>query len=209
MEVGCNSGSFLAELKQELQRQKIYELCTLQGIDIDAKAVQKSVDPELNLFAVSAEEFVKNNYLEFDLVVHFELIEHLVDPFNFMISINDLLKESGFHYFHTPNANGMDNVALDFNSTRLLAHGIFPPMHINAFTVENIIHSSLRSGFKVISVGTPGMLDVDMVKLMTHEMDAKQTFSKISDFSDSQLATIQSWLVALKASSHMEVTLKK
>jgi len=64
-----------------------------------------------------------------------------------MESINKLLKVSGVHYFHTPNINGMDNIALNWNSKRLLAHGIFPPMHLNAFTMQNITLFALRSGF--------------------------------------------------------------
>ena len=209
LEVGCNSGVFLSELKQGLKTENIYKYCILQGVDIDKEAVQKSVDSELELFAMPVEVFAKNKPSEFDLVIHFELIEHLADPFQFMISINKLLKSSGLHHFHTPNALGMDNVALDWNSTRLLAHGIFPPMHVNAFTVLNITHFALRTGFKGISVDTPGLLDVDMVKLMAKEIDCNSPFSKIIDFTEDQLATIQNWLIMLNASSHMRVNLKK
>jgi 2-polyprenyl-3-methyl-5-hydroxy-6-metoxy-1,4-benzoquinol methylase len=209
LEVGCSSGVFLAELKHGLAIKKLLDKCDLQGVDIDQNAVNKSVDPELDLIAMPVEKFSESNSSEFDLVVHFELIEHLSDPFQFMVSINKLLKPSGIHHFHTPNALGMDNVALGWNYTRLLAHGIFPPMHINAFTTQNIVHFALRSGFNVVSVDTPGKLDVDIVRLIDEELSDDSPFTAIKDFTEEQLAIIQSWLQFLNASSHMRVNLQK
>jgi len=209
LEIGCGSGVFLSELKRGLSIEGLLDLCELQGVDIDQNAIQKSVDSCLNLFAASAEEFSKNNTSKFNLVIHFELIEHLSDPFQFMITIRQMLKTSGIHHFHTPNALGMDNVVMNWNSTRLLAHGIFPPMHINAFTTQNIVHFSLRSGFRVISVDTPGKLDVDIVRLMLDEVGEESPFREIKNFSDKQLAVIQTWLQSLNACSHMRVTLEK
>jgi len=209
LEVGCSSGIFLSELQSRLTKDGLLERCELQGVDIDHNAIQKSVDPDLNLTAMAVEKFSKNNSSEFDLIVHFELIEHLADPFQFMVSVNGLLKPSGIHHFHTPNALGMDNIALGWNATRVLAHGIFPPMHINAFTTQNVVHFSLRSKFKIVSIDTPGKLDVDIVKLLSNELGEDSQFSAINDFTEEQLALIQSWLCTLNASSHMRVTLEK
>jgi 2-polyprenyl-6-hydroxyphenyl methylase / 3-demethylubiquinone-9 3-methyltransferase len=209
LEVGCSSGIFLSELKSGLAKEGLLDRCDLQGVDIDQSAIRQSVDTDLNLEALPVEKFAENNTSVFDLVVHFELIEHLSDPFQFMESINTLLKSSGVHHFHTPNALGMDNQALGWNATRLLAHGIFPPMHVNAFTTQNILHFSLRSGFKVVSVDTPGKLDVDIVKLLANELEDDSPYSSIVDFTDDQLAVVQGWLNTLNASSHMRVTLEK
>jgi len=209
LEVGCNSGVFLSELKQALSIEKLSSSCTLQGVDIDKEAIQRSVDPDLDLIASPIEEFSKGNSAEFDLIIHFELIEHLHNPFQFMESINRLLKPSGIHHFDTPNINGMDNMALNWNSKRLLAHGIFPPMHLNAFTTQNITLFALRSGFNMVSLDTPGKLDVDIVRLMRDELPGNSPFSKINDFTEEQLSIIQGWLQLLNASSHMRVTLKK
>ena len=209
LEVGCSSGVFLAELKQGLALENLLDNCLLCGVDIDKNAIQKSIDSDLNLVAMPVEKFAEKNSDEFDLVIHFELIEHLSDPFQFMVSINKLLKPSGAHHFHTPNALGMDNIALDWNSTRLLAHAIFPPMHINAFTTQNIVHFALRTGFNVVSIDTPGKLDVDIIRLMSEELTKQSNFKSINDFTDEQLAIIQSWLQLLNASSHMRVNLAK
>ena len=209
LEVGCSSGVFLAELKLGLAQNGLLENCELQGVDIDKSSVEKSVDADLKLIAMPVEKFSEYNNCEFDLVIHFELIEHLSDPYKFMVAVNDLLKPSGVHYFHTPNLLGFDNTALSWNSTRLLAHGIFPPMHINAFTTQNITYFALRANFNVVSIDTPGKLDVDIVKLVKNELSNDSPFKFINEFTDDQLAIIQSWLQILNASSHMRVTLKK
>lgn len=102
LEVGCSSGVFLAELKQGLMAEGILNDCDLQGVDIDKNAIQQSIDPELNLIAMPVEKFAEKNSDEFDLVVHFELIEHLSDPYKFMVSINNLLKNLVFTIFIPP-----------------------------------------------------------------------------------------------------------
>ena len=209
LEIGCGSGVFLSELKAGLSIEGLLNQCELQGVDIDQNAIKKSVDSDLNLFAESVEEFSKNNTSKFDMVIHFELIEHLSDPFQFMTTIYQMLKPSGIHHFHTPNALGMDNVVMNWNSTRLLAHGIFPPMHINAFTTQNIVHFALRSKFRVLLIDTPGKFDVDIVRLMLDEVSDESSFKEIKNFSDEQLAVIQTWLQLLNACSHMRVTLER
>lgn len=80
-----------------------------------------------------------------------------------MVATKKLMSDGGLHHFHTPNALGMDNQALGYNSFRALAHGIFPPMHLQAFTPQNIGHFAMRSGYSIVQMDTPGNFDVDMV----------------------------------------------
>ena len=68
---------------------------------------------------------------------------------------------------------------------------------------------ALRSSFDVISIETPGIFDVDIVKLSCDELDNSSRFKSIKLFNDDQLAHVQSWLQKLKASVHMEVALRK
>jgi 2-polyprenyl-3-methyl-5-hydroxy-6-metoxy-1,4-benzoquinol methylase len=164
LEIGCSSGAFLSELKESLSSVGMLDKCILAGIDIDETAVRKNVDSSIEIYAVGAEEYAKSSEEKYDLIIHFELIEHLQNPFSFMQSVAKLLTPNGLHHFHTPNGNGFDNQALGYNEFRALAHGIFPPMHLQAFTPQNIVHFSIRSGFKVVQIDTPGNFDVDIVK---------------------------------------------
>ena len=95
---------------------------------------------DLELTASNAEAYVKSAAGRYDIILHFELIEHLADPYTFMTSLYSLLKTDGVMFFSTPNADGLEMLASGYNDFRLLAHSIFPPMHLNAFSVSNIGH---------------------------------------------------------------------
>ncbi|MBT6600236.1 MAG: class I SAM-dependent methyltransferase [Nitrospina sp.] len=208
LEIGCSSGAFLSELKTGLEEQELLKNCSLSGIDIDSSAIEKNVDQGLNLYGMSVENFSKNTKEKFDLIIHFELVEHLRDPFNFMLSVHKLLLDDGLHHFCTPNMLGFENIAIGYNEFRPLAHGIFPPMHLHSFTTQNIIHFSIRSGFKVAQIDTPGNFDVDIVANAVDGNPDNQ-FSFISEFTEKQLGIVQHWLKLLSASSHMRCTLLK
>jgi len=205
LEVGCSSGSHLSELKALLSKEMSHMQIHYVGIDIDENAIKENVDRDLNLFATSVERFAHSDIEKFDLIIHFELIEHLIDPFTFMKKIKSLLKDGGLHHFQTPNANGFDNKALGYNEFRPLAHGIFPPMHLQSFTPINIMHFSLRSGFKLVQVDTPGNFDVDIVKVFGSNVS--HPFIGLDLVPKKYLAIFQNWIGHLNASSHMRITL--
>lgn len=205
LEIGCSSGAFLSELK-DATNENLKDLKIIYyGIDIDRIAISKNVDPEVNLEAISVEDFSENTSQKFDLILHFELLEHLQDPYSFMKSVRNLMCDNSLHHFHTPNANGFDNTALGYNDFRPLAHGIFPPMHLQAFTPLNITHFALSTGFKLLQIDTPGNFDVDIVRTFLGRKDS--TFSLIHSIPENYLAIFQQWLKVLGASSHMRVTL--
>lgn len=208
LEVGCSSGSFLSKLTKALDNSKILSRVNIVGIDIDADAIKRSVDRGLELKVSSIEEFALNNSSSYDLILHFELIEHLINPLGFMRNVNQLLAPGGYCYFHTPNSSGMDNIALGYNNFRPIAHGIFPPMHLQGFNSQNLLHFVISSGFNLISHDTQGIFDVDIVKTFGN-LDDLGSFANINSFSDNQLAIVQSWLQELKASSHMSCTIQK
>lgn len=207
LEVGCNSGAFLNELNLALTDLGLSGSVEVLGIDIDKSAVENPVCEELNLFHSSAEEFVRTGENSFDLILHFELIEHLNDPFSFCEALNRLLCENGVMYFHTPNILGMDNKAISYNEFRPLAHGIFPPMHLNAFSTQNVGHFLLRAGFKIKCIETPGSLDVDIVRQFAA---SESQFSILKSIASEQyLAIVQKLLTLVNASAHMAVTAEK
>jgi 2-polyprenyl-6-hydroxyphenyl methylase / 3-demethylubiquinone-9 3-methyltransferase len=211
LEVGCSSGSFLKGLKDYLNNECSETEFDFYGIDLDADAINKKVDDKLKLCCTSAErytELANDLQLKFDFVLHYELIEHLVYPVDFMKAIKSLLTIGGFCVFTTPNAAGAENLASDYNTRRLIAHAIFPPMHLNAFSVQNIAYFSMRCGFDIIEIKTPGKLDVDMI--VKNKMYINNSiFSSISDITcEDTLEKIQMLLAASFASSHMQVILR-
>ena len=207
LDIGCNSGAFLHEIHSLLLRENLIKDIQLVGIDIDKNATDKPVSDVFEILHSSAEEFVENHANSFDLILHFELIEHLYNPYNFLQSVKKLLTEGGYTYFHTPNALGLDNQALSYNDFRPLAHGIFPPMHLQAFTTQNILHFLLRVGLEMEEVSTPGNFDIDIIK---NFLSSEGKFSFLHSYESKQdLAGIQRLAQLLGCSSHMAVKAKK
>lgn len=207
LEIGSNSGAFLYELRECLIKERCADKVSLTGIDIDESAVNNPVDNNISLFHSSAEDFVGKSQSPFDLILHFEVIEHLQNPFAFCRALRELLDNEGLMYFHTPNALGLDNQALSYNDFRPLAHGIFPPMHLNAFTTQNISHFLIRSGFSVRNIETPGNFDVDIVRQFCGENSELSVINEIKD--EQNLAILQFVLRTLGASSHLAVLAAK
>jgi 2-polyprenyl-6-hydroxyphenyl methylase/3-demethylubiquinone-9 3-methyltransferase len=208
LEIGCNSGTFLAKLQYFLRQEIPEKTVHLFGIDIDNNSISAPVDNDLNLSCANAENYVKSAFNQFDLILHFELIEHLVDPFTFSKNTYDLLKPGGYVIFTTPNANGLEMIASPYNQYRLLAHAIFPPMHLNAFSTTNMTHFALRAGFQMIHMDTPGKLDVDMVTLCQTDVE-DEGLRLLADYDDNTKALIQHIVNLSGLSSHMRCVFQK
>jgi len=209
LEIGANSGVFLSELRDGLEQLFPEISFSLLGIDIDQSAVDRNVDQRNRLICCSAEDYFSIVEERPDMVVHFELIEHLPDPFSFARAVYDFLSPGSLHFFTTPNLNGFDNVALGYNQLRLLAHAIFPPMHVNAFSTTNVGLFAMRAGFDVVEVATPGIFDADILALCKDHLPEGSVFKQLDIDSDYQKAVLQAVIQELNISSHMEVTLRK
>lgn len=211
LEVGCSSGLFLQGLQDYLSINFPQIKLSLCGIDLDQDAISKSVDNRLNLRCCSAEDLktTESEVGTYDLVLHYELIEHLLDPFQFMMTVKELLKPGGYSVFTTPNALGAENLASGYNSRRLIAHAIFPPMHLNAFSVQNIPLFSYRLGLEIVEISTPGKLDIDMIS-KNRSFLTDESFITIADIEDEVVKThLQKYTANCLASSHMQCILRK
>ena len=203
LDIGCNSGSFLNEIQKKLKIINIEDKVKLIGIDIDKTAIENKVSASLELYCSSAENFIKKNKNKFDIVMFFELIEHLSNPFRFIKSVKTLINHGGYAYFHTPNNKGLDNRALGYNDFRPLAHGIFPPKHLQAFNTQNISHFIIRGGLSIIDIKTPGNFDIDILR---RYIKKNNHFAYLLKFKDkNSFAIIQKVIRDLEASSHMSV----
>ncbi len=210
LEVGCGSGAFLSQLRNYFDVSCNNDAIDINynGIDIDCHAISKCVSKHINLECCSIEEYSDNKSKEYDLIFHFELIEHLKDPALLMQKTHNLLKDEGVLLFTTQNSNGLEMMASNYNSYRILAHSIFPPMHLNAFSTTNILHFSLRNGFNLRDLTTPGRLDVDMVTI-TSEFIEDKVFKEISNLDKKNKGLLQNVISKLMCSSHMQCVLTK
>lgn len=94
-----------------------------------------------------------------DLVVCFEVLEHVYDPLGFVRALSQFAKPNGYVMVSTLGVNGFDIQVLWEKSK-----SIFPPHHINFLSVDGFRRLFSRSGFVEVEVLTPGKLDVDIVR---------------------------------------------
>lgn len=207
LEIGCNNGTFLSLLKEFVFSINAQSKINLYGVDIDESVIKNSVDKSLDLRALPAEQLNDLN-IKFDMILNFELIEHLNDPVTFLNSIYENLLDGGFLIFTTPNSLGLEMKAIGYNKTRLLAHSIFPPMHLNAFNTQNILLFANKNKFKMKTIETPGKLDVDLLNAVSNELE-DENLKEISLMNEKTKAYFQYLTSYLHSSSHMRVVLEK
>jgi SAM-dependent methyltransferase len=94
-----------------------------------------------------------------DLVVCFEVLEHVFDPLAFVKNLVSLARPGGYVFVSTLGVDGFDIQVLWEKS-----NCIFPPHHINFLSVAGFQRLFERAGLESIDVTTPGVLDVDIVR---------------------------------------------
>lgn len=200
VDVGAGFGTFCEEVQKLEIFEKIIAVepaqdfansCRQKGIEVIEKPIE---EVELN---------------DVDVITNFELIEHLYNPKDFLISSSKVLPKGGLLILTTPNINGFD-----LNVLGKLSNNIVGPNHINYFNTESIKYLLDSAGFETIEVLTPGKLDAELVrlKILSGEMDiSNQPFLKqvLIDRWDEIGSTFQQFLADSRLSSHMWVVARK
>ncbi len=143
-----------------------------------------------------------------DVVACFEVIEHLFSVSDFLRQCSRLLKTNGLLILTCPNSAGFDVGTLG------LLSNTFDHEHLNYFTTESLTRLIAHSGFRVLSVETPGKLDVDIVKRFIDDgsLDISNNFllRRIYGKGDPNLMNaFQTFLKENLMSSHMSIVCQK
>jgi predicted SAM-dependent methyltransferase len=94
-----------------------------------------------------------------DLISMNDMIEHLFDPKTFLMQCRTKLVSDGALSIACPNGEGFD-----YQLMKEMTVNITPPEHLNYFNPNSLSFLLERTGFKVVSIETPGILDVQIVK---------------------------------------------
>jgi len=156
------------------------------------------------------EKFIED--IEFDrdvdVIVNFEVIEHLLDPKTFLKSCFDLLVPGGVLIITCPNFEGFDVLLLGGVSDQLDTE------HINMFNLDSFGLMLRDVGFEVTNYSTPGKLDVDIVKNKIASKEFEVEDNLLLDFIfntkyESIAGPLQQFLVETKLSSNMQFIARK
>ena len=136
--VGCNLG-FATEAGRMLGYRAL-------GIDVDADAVAWAQQhfPGAAFRAVGIEALAAEGR-KFDVVYCSEVIEHLVNPYEFLSSIRAVMADDGVLFLTTPDVG---HFSLPKKIDKLVEWTTFrPPEHLIYFDKHSLAHLFRRAGF--------------------------------------------------------------
>jgi SAM-dependent methyltransferase len=143
-----------------------------------------------------------------DVVVSFEVIEHLFEPRAFVGACAAMLAPGGVFLLTCPNAKGFEIEIL-----HELA-GSVDPEHLNYFHPQSLSDLITSCGLEVIEVQTPGRLDAELVhkKALAGDLDlSERPFLKrvLVDEWESLGQPFQAFLAGSLLSAHMLVVARR
>ena len=200
IDVGAGYGILLDEWR------RLHPQTSLLAIEPSAMLAQECRAKGLEVVEEMAEN-VSGRQDFADLVVCFEVLEHVYDPLAFIQTLSSMVRPGGYVFISTLGVDGFDIQLLWDKS-----NSIFPPHHINFLSVAGFQRLFERAGLEDISVTTPGLLDVDIVQNAVREapdvLDNQRFVGKI--LSDDRLASsFQTFLSENCLSSHTWVLGRK
>lgn len=202
VEVGAGFGTFCEEMLSRKHFDRIIgieptpalaETCRSKGFEVIEEAIEN----------ISFEEDQK-----VDVVVNFEVIEHLFSPKRFIEKCSDLLKKDGLFVVTCPNGEGFDIKTLGTVS-KTVDHE-----HVNYFNPYSLRLLLEQSGFEVLESLTPGVLDAELVRNAVLEGNfslADQPFLEqilINEWEDKGI-NFQNFLIENQLSSNLWIIAKK
>lgn len=194
IDVGAGYGIFLDEWRK---RSPYAHLVAVEpSAALAAQCRAKGFEVEENIV-----EHVGTKYEGFaDLVVCFEVLEHVHEPIDFLKSLMRLAKPGGMVFVSTLCIDGFDLQTLWDKSNQ-----ISPPHHINFLSVRGFEKLFRRAGLTEVSVTTPGELDVDIVRNASRRhadlLEGQRFIKRLINDEQSAIA-FQDFLIANRLSSH-------
>lgn len=152
IDVGAGYGIFLDEWRKAVPETE------LVAIEPSVSLAEECRNKKLSV----VESLVENveGYDDYaDLVVCFEVLEHVDSPLEFIKILKKMVRPGGYLFVSTLCIDGFDLKMLWDKSNQ-----ISPPHHINFHSIKGFELLFNRAGLHEIQITTPGKLDVDIVR---------------------------------------------
>lgn len=149
LDIGCGDGSLLEIISQKQE-------CTLEGVDISEHAVELTKKRGFNARTLDLSKDPIENLPVYDHIILAEVIEHLADPEQMLLSLKNKFNKSII--ITTPN------IAFLLYRLRLGIFGKFPNttgfrhirMHLSFWSVKDFAYWAKFLGFKVTKLTAVG-----------------------------------------------------
>jgi 2-polyprenyl-3-methyl-5-hydroxy-6-metoxy-1,4-benzoquinol methylase len=152
IDVGAGYGIFLDEWRVKNSKTELI------AVEPSSALATECRNKDLNVIELTAEDV--EGYDDYaDLVVCFEVLEHVDDPLNFVTALKKMVRPGGYLFVSTLSIDGFDLKTLWDKSSQ-----ISPPHHINFHSIKGFELLFNRASLDEIKITTPGKLDVDIVK---------------------------------------------
>jgi 2-polyprenyl-6-hydroxyphenyl methylase/3-demethylubiquinone-9 3-methyltransferase len=152
LEVGAGTGDTL------------FSLNSLNRSDIETFAVEWNPDMKQSLatnqihFLGKTIDEINPEDQKFDLIVLFEVIEHMLNPMVFLESAKKLLNPNGLLMFTTPNSQSLEVQWMKERTSTIDIE------HITLLSPASVTHLAMRNSFRVKEIKTDGKLDAELLK---------------------------------------------
>ncbi len=188
LEVGAGTGDSMVVLKELMEREAEFYA-------VEPNPEMWPALKENEIERIDEPELIEHG--EFDLVLAYEVLEHVLNPREFLRFYSKFLSSRGTLIISTPNAHSLEVQLLKENSSTLDIE------HISVLTPSAIHAISSGLNLQVIEISTPGKFDV---QLMWNGIGfIRKAVEEIQVNKD----RLQELIVELDFSSHMKIALRK
>lgn len=200
-EIGSGTGGFLETLREMKPGWRYI------AIEPGRTSVSLLKEKGFKVIEDIIEEVDSSSIPTANVILNFELIEHIFDTRKFASTVHNAIKPGGLFILTTPNYNGFDFLAIGKEYKNIAA-----PNHLNYFNTKSIKTLLEMSGFDVLEIMTPGLLDVNLVR--DYYGPTKNTGNRFMDFllyeaDNNTLSGFQNFLQEHRLSGHMFITAQR
>ena len=138
LDVGCANGVFVEAIGRRVN--------AAEGIELAQPAVQSGRDRGLKLHLGTIDDLPPDE--KFDCITAFDVLEHVIDPNQFLVGIRERLNEGGHAILTVPNTGGIVR--------RIMGprwYFYIPEEHLHYFSRRNLTSLLQDHGFEIDDVG--------------------------------------------------------
>jgi 2-polyprenyl-3-methyl-5-hydroxy-6-metoxy-1,4-benzoquinol methylase len=162
LDYGCGSGYGTFVLSKYAE--------SIVGVDIDQKVIDyckwKYKAPNLVFQIIDQKQIFKLGKSSYDVVISFQVIEHVHDVYNYLLELKNLLKQGGLLILSTPNK---EHRLLPFQKP-------WNPEHFREYSLKSL-NKELAAVFKKLKIlGINGVEDVKSIEYRRVKQDPLKVY---------------------------------